>query len=137
LRAWREIYARVDLVTFYRQANTWLFSDAFFERPRNVENALRYVAASPRPQEPDAFARQVEAALTHDTRERLAALRLPVLVVSGEQDMLAPLRLQSELAAAIPEARREIIPGAAHALNLERQIDFNRLLHAFLREVGP
>jgi pimeloyl-ACP methyl ester carboxylesterase len=137
LSAWRTIYARVDPVTFYRQANTWLFSDAFFERPRNVENVLRYVAATPRPQEPDAFARQVEAALTHDTRERLPALRLPVLVVAGEQDMLAPLRLQRELAAAIPDARMEVLPGAAHSLNLERQIDFNRLLHAFLHEVGP
>jgi pimeloyl-ACP methyl ester carboxylesterase len=137
LCAWRAIYARVDLVTFYRQANTWLFSDAFFERPRNVENVLRYVAATPRPQEPDAFARQVEAALTHDTRQRLPTLRLPVLVVAGEQDMLAPLRLQRELAAAIPDARMEVIPGAAHSLNLERQIDFNRLLHAFLHEVGP
>jgi pimeloyl-ACP methyl ester carboxylesterase len=137
LRAWRAIYARVDLVTFYRQANTWLFSDAFFERPRNLENVLRYVAATPRPQEPDAYARQVEAALTHDTRARLPALRLPVLVVAGEQDMLAPLRLQRELAAAIPEARMEIIPGAAHSLNLERQIDFNRQLHGFLHEVGP
>ena len=137
LCAWRAIYARVDLVTFYRQANTWLFSDAFFERPRNVENVLRYVAATPRPQEPDAFARQVEAALRHDTRERLPTLRLPVLVVAGEQDMLAPLRLQRELAAAIPDARMEVIPGAAHSLNLERQIDFNRLLHAFLHEVGP
>jgi pimeloyl-ACP methyl ester carboxylesterase len=51
--------------------------------------------------------------------------------------MLAPLRLQRELAAAIPEARMEIIPGAAHSLNLERQIDFNRQLHGFLHEVGP
>jgi pimeloyl-ACP methyl ester carboxylesterase len=137
LVAWREIYARVDLVTFYRQANVWLFSEQFFERPRNAENVLRYVAAGPFLQEPEAFARQVDAALAHDTTGRLHTLRVPVLVVSGENDILAPPHLARELAAAIPGAQLEILPGAAHSLNLERQIEFNRLLHAFLREMGP
>lgn len=135
LRAWREIYARVDLVTFYRQAATWMFSDAFFERPRNVENVLRYVAASPHPQEPAAFARQIDAALSHDTLPRLAELRCPTLVISGERDTLAPFHLGRELAEAIPGARFELLPGAAHSLNLERQLEFNGLLRAFLHEV--
>ena len=134
LVAWREIYARVDLMTFYRQATTWLFSDGFFERPRNVENVLRYVASSPHVQEPEAFARQIDAALTHDTLARLGALRLPALVISGERDMLAPFHLGRELAAAIPGARFELLAGAAHSLNLERQLEFNGLLREFLRE---
>lgn len=133
LLAWREIYARVDLVTFYRQANTWLFSERFFERPRNAENVLRYVAASPHAQEPEAFARQVDAALTHDTTARLPALRVPALVISGERDILAPPHLGTELAVLIPGARLEILPDAAHSLNLERQIEFNRLLREWLR----
>lgn len=132
LLAWREIYARVAPVTFYRQANVWLFSDRFFERPRNVENVLRYVAESPYIQEPAAFARQVDAVLAHDTRERLPALRVPTLVVVGERDILAPPPLARELAAAIPGARLEIMPDAPHSLNLERQIEFNRLVRAFL-----
>ncbi len=132
LTAWREIYARVDVVTFYRQANAWLFSDRFFERPRNVENVLRYVAESPYKQGTDAFARQVDAALAHDARARLPGLCVPTLVVVGEKDMLAPPPLARELAAAIPGARLEIIPDAPHSLNLERQIEFNRLLRAFL-----
>ena len=136
LLAWREIYARVDVVTFYRQANTWLFSDRFFERPRNAENVLRYVAASQHSQEPEAFARQVDAALRHDTRERLPELRVPTLVVSGERDILAPPHLGAELAALVPGARLEIIPDASHSLNLERQIEFNRLLHEWLVASG-
>ncbi len=137
LLAWREIYARVDLVTFYRQANTWLFSDRFFERPRNVENVLRYVAENPHAQEPAAFARQIDAALRHDTLDELPTLRVPALVVSGEADALAPPHLAREVAGAIPGARLEILPGAPHSLNLERQIEFNRLLGAFLERVGP
>lgn len=135
LLAWREIYARVDAVTFYRQANAWLFSDHFFERPRNTENVLRYVASG-HVQEPDAFARQVDAGLAHDTLDRLPLLRRPTLVLTGEQDILAPPHLGRELAAAIPGARFEIVPGAAHSFNLERQIEFNRLVYAFLQDVG-
>lgn len=135
LIAWREIYACVDVVTFYRQANTWLFSERFFARPRNIENVLRYVAASPHAQEPEAFARQVDAALTHDTTAQLAALRVPTLVVSGGADLLAPPHLAAELAAAIPGAHLEILPDAPHSLNLERQLEFNTLLQTFLREV--
>jgi pimeloyl-ACP methyl ester carboxylesterase len=135
LAAWREIYPRVPLVTFYRQANAWLFSDRFFARPRNVENVLRYVAESAHPQEPDAFARQVDAALAHDTIDRLPALEIPTLVVAGERDMLAPPHLARALAEAIPGARLEILPDAYHSLNLERQIEFNRLLGDFLRAV--
>jgi len=135
LLAWREIYACVDVVTFYRQANCWLFSDRFFERPRNVENVLRYVAESPYRQEPDAFARQVDAALNHDVRARLPDLRAPALIVVGERDALAPPSLARELAVAIPGARLEVMPDAPHSLNLERQIEFNRLVRAFLVSV--
>ncbi len=135
LRAWRDIYARVDAVTFYRQANTWLFSDRFFARPRNVENVLRYVAESAHPQDAAAFGRQVDAALAHDTVERLAQLHVPTLVIAGERDILAPPHLSRELADAIPGARLEILPGAPHSLNLEQQIPFNRLLHSFLIRV--
>ncbi len=136
LRAWRDIYARVDAVTFYRQANAWIFSDRFFARPRNVENVLRYVAESAHPQDAAAFGRQVDAALAHDTVERLARLRVPTLVIAGEHDILAPPHLSRELADAIPGARLEILPGAAHSLNLEQQIPFNRLLADFLTAVG-
>ena len=137
LFAWSEIYARVDLLTFYRQANPWLFSERFFERARNIENVLRYVARSNYPQEPEAFARQVDAGLAHDTIARLATLGVPTLIVSGEEDILVPPHLGRELAAAIPSAHLVIVPGAAHSLNLENQLVFNRLLFDFLREQVP
>ncbi len=135
LSAWRDIYRQVDRVTFYRQANAWLFSDHFFERSRNVENVLRYVAESKHPQEPEAFTRQVEAALQHDLLDRLGGLTIPTMIVVGENDLLAPPHLARELAAAIPSARLEIMPDAAHSLNLERQTEFNRLVRGFLDSV--
>jgi 3-oxoadipate enol-lactonase len=134
LLAWKEIYARVDVATFYRQANVWLFSDQFFENPRNVDNLVRYTASGV-VQEPAAFGRQVDAALGHDTRDRLKAVQVPTLVICGANDILAPPYLSAELAEAIPAARLAVVPDAAHSVNLEHQREFTRLVREFLHGV--
>ncbi len=134
LLSWKEIYARVDVATFYRQANVWLFSDRFYENPRNVENLARYTASGT-VQEPAAFGRQVDAALGHDTRDRLNAVRAPTLVVCGANDILAPPYLSAELAEAVPGAQLAVVPDAAHSVNLEHQREFTRLVRDFLHGV--
>lgn len=67
-----------------------------------------------------------------DFTARLAALDLPTLVVVGDSDPGIPLPLAQALAAAIPGARLEVIPGAAHLSNMEQADAFNRLLLDFL-----
>ena len=50
--------------------------------------------------------------------ERLERLRAPAVVLAGERD--AKFRALGErLAAALPDARLEIVPGAGHAVHLE------------------
>ena len=57
----------------------------------------------------------------HDKRSALPVLgRVPVTVIIGGADRLIPLRLTEELAAAIPGARLVVVPGAGHAIILER-----------------
>lgn len=67
-----------------------------------------------------------------DFTERLKALKLPTLVMVGDQDAGTPPAMARELAAAIPGALLEIIPGAAHLSNIEQADVFNRLLLEFL-----
>jgi 3-oxoadipate enol-lactonase len=67
-----------------------------------------------------------------DFTERLKALNLPTLVLVGDQDVGTPPAMARELAAAIPDAQLEIIPGAAHLSNIEQADAFNRQLLAFL-----
>ncbi len=130
---WAELYERLGRVLFHRQAEPWLFSPAFFENPTNLRPLRRYVEETPHPQEADAFARQVEAAHTHDTLDRLHTITAPTLVVHGEQDLLVPPAHGQQLADAIPNARYELRPGVAHSVNLEQQSAFNRLLEEFLQ----
>jgi pimeloyl-ACP methyl ester carboxylesterase len=57
----------------------------------------------------------------HDKRAVLPVLgRVPVSVICGGADRLIPLRLGEELAAAIPGATLVVVPGAGHAIILER-----------------
>lgn len=67
-----------------------------------------------------------------DTTERLRGLRLPALVIVGSEDAGTPPAWAREIAEAIPGARLEIIPGAAHLSNIEQAATFNRLLLDFL-----
>lgn len=64
-----------------------------------------------------------------------AAFRLPVLVVGGGADRLAPPEQMRALAAAIPGARLALVPGAGHLVNLEAPVAFRDLLCRFWAEV--
>lgn len=54
-----------------------------------------------------------------DHRERLRGLALPLLAVAGEHDQLVPTALSQEVAALVPGARVEIVPGVGHLLPWE------------------
>lgn len=73
----------------------------------------------------DGFCGQVAAVAQHDARSRLGALLVPTLVLAGERDFLLPPGQAEELAASIPGARLVTMSGAGHALNLEREEEFN------------
>ena len=66
--------------------------------------------------------------------ERIASLRLPVLVV-GEED--AGCRKPSEfLKRVLPDASLHVIPQTGHCVNLEMPVEFNRLCLAFIDAIG-
>lgn len=130
LLAWRAIYPRVPVAAFQQQANTWLFSWRFFERPGAAAGVIAYAERQSPP--PDWFIAQIDASLTHDTAARLPALTLPTLVISGAEDALAPPRLGRDLAARIPNTRFVEIAEAGHSVNLEQQRAFNEAVMAFV-----
>lgn len=80
------------------------------------------------------FARQV-AGPAAPVIDRLGEIPQPALVVIGEED--APyLRASEVLEARLSAARRVILPGAGHIVNLDVEAEFNRLVADFLREVA-
>ncbi len=75
-----------------------------------------------------------EELLVPDVADRLAEVRAPTLVVVGEEDFDEMQAIGRKLAAEIPDARLETIPGAAHIPSLERPELFDPLVLGFLAE---
>jgi pimeloyl-ACP methyl ester carboxylesterase len=67
-----------------------------------------------------------------DAAVRLADVRVPTLVVVGDQDVEDFLAMADAAATGIPGARKVVIEGAAHVVALEKPREFNEALLAFL-----
>lgn len=67
--------------------------------------------------------------LTHDTLQRISQ---PTLLIWGENDRFVPLRYGIAMAAAIPNARLEVITAASHTVMYHRAAEWNQLVLDFL-----
>jgi pimeloyl-ACP methyl ester carboxylesterase len=145
-------YARPDAL-FGSQLTLWgwlaevapserAFFEAFFTwvyTPRahadgSVEQIIEEALAFPHQQTVEAFQAQVDVCRTHDTTDRLAEITAPTLVLAGELDVILPPRFGRAVAAAIPNARFEVMPGEAHQPFQEVPDEFNARVDAFWQE---
>jgi 3-oxoadipate enol-lactonase len=70
-----------------------------------------------------------------DLRGELARVKVPALVVVGEQDEATPPPMSHELARLLPDARLKIIPGCAHVPQLQAPKLFLETIADFLPAV--
>jgi pimeloyl-ACP methyl ester carboxylesterase len=100
-----------------------------------VARCLHFSFPFPHQQSVEAFQAQVDVCLAHDTADRLPEIAAPTLVLSGELDIILPPRFGRSVAAGIPNARFEVMPGEAHQPFQEVPEEFNARVEAFWREV--
>lgn len=94
-------------------------------------SALAFVRLSLMRQDPDGYGRTC-AALAQARRADLSAVRCPALLVTGDEDGVAPPTAVRELAAALPDARAEVLRGCGHWTPVEAPDECQRLLRGFL-----
>jgi pimeloyl-ACP methyl ester carboxylesterase len=111
-------------------------SEEFYENPDMVAFVRTAMLQNPNPQPPEAFGRQLAACSRHHTRDRLGSLTMPTQVIGGERDILVPVWKSAEIAAAIPDAKFNVLPAAPHGLSLERAEEFNAAVLGFIRETA-
>ncbi len=68
-----------------------------------------------------------------DLRDRLTALRCPVLLLMGERDTLVPVAAGRQVAQMIPGARLQVIAGAGHAPFLVHHREVAITIQGFLQ----
>jgi pimeloyl-ACP methyl ester carboxylesterase len=71
-----------------------------------------------------------------DVMEKVSQIAVPTLVISGTDDDMTPLKYSQYLADKIAGARLVIIDGATHHCLLEKPLEANRAIEAFLNGSG-
>jgi pimeloyl-ACP methyl ester carboxylesterase len=84
----------------------------------------------------------LRALVTVDLKPYLPKIACPVLVVAAEHDAAMPLARTEAVARAIRDANLVVVPGAGHAVSVEREDEFVRIAERFLERaarsaVGP
>ena len=132
LDSWVVMRHQLDVGAFTRTVLPWLVAPPFYKQSEQVVGMIQFAERNPWPQESEAFARQAQAAMTHDARERLSQIRVPSLVLVGELDILNPPRVAQELVSRIPGARMVVMAGVGHMPHVEDQGGFRREIELFL-----
>ena len=112
---------------------TLLSRDTFEKQPQVVDEVREMITRTP--------VTGIVGAL-HALRERpdstslLPRIRVPVLVVAGREDQIAPAAGMREMAGAIPGAAFVVVPAAGHLAPLEQPVRVNAAIQQFLDKLG-
>lgn len=71
-----------------------------------------------------------------DSTSTLASIDVPTLIVTGEEDEIAPVKDAEAMHGAIGGSVLEVIPAAGHLANFERPAAFNTVVAEFLHRFG-
>jgi 3-oxoadipate enol-lactonase len=80
----------------------------------------------------EAYLSQLAVIQAHDATDRLGRIKVPTLVLAGEEDILIPVRLSKLLQEAIPGAQWATVPGG-HACLWESPEPFNTTFINYVR----
>ncbi len=95
---------------------------------------LRELKLSAHDAGPEAYIRQQTAVMARiDSRPHLGTIKVPTLVLTGDQDRLIPNDMSKEMAAMIPGARLVIVPEAGHMAPIEQPVAVNAAFDEWLK----
>ena len=105
------------------------FTEEFRREPTvALERVQRMILETP----PHGYAACCAAIRDMDLRELIPGIRVPTLVVVGDKDPATPRDKAEEIRSRIPGARLEVVPNAAHLLNIEQDVVFDAALTSLL-----
>ncbi|MDT8437131.1 MAG: alpha/beta fold hydrolase [Gemmatimonadota bacterium] len=120
-------------------ARMWSRADAWiFDSSPGSERVVDYALwTGPRTERPSVSARRVDLLKRADLRPELPSIRAPTLVVKGPRDAYTPPSWARAIAAAIPGARYEEVPGTGHCSHISMPEAFNALVLDWLAANDP
>jgi 3-oxoadipate enol-lactonase len=109
------------------------FTAPFREQRKDVVDLVRaMIRATP----PRGYAGCCHAISALDLTDRLSAIKVPTLIVVGEDDQGTPVAASRAIQAQIGGSQLEILKSAAHLSNMEQPEAFTRAVTSFLSRLG-
>jgi non-heme chloroperoxidase len=115
--------------------SSWSTRLAFGSKPTPLDLELTRSLISA--MSPSAMADLLVSLVGFDVRDRLGEITLPTWIVVGSRDLLLPPFHARRMAAGIPGAVLQVLPGCGHMVMLERPDELNGLLHELSVSVRP
>jgi 3-oxoadipate enol-lactonase len=109
------------------------FTAPFREQHKEVVDPVRTMIRKTPPQ---GYAGCCAAISTLDLTDRLPAIKIPTLVIVGEEDQGTPVAASQAIQAKIAGSQLEILKSAAHLANMEQPEAFTKALTTFLARLG-
>ena len=131
---WADMAPVVGVPFIMRDVLLWAFTTDFFSNPdrayelMEVEHGMKFMT-----QTVPAYLAQLNVIQKFDVKERISSVKVPTLVLAGEQDILIPVSLSKEIHDAIPNSKWITVRGG-HACMWEFADDFNKAFIDFLEE---
>ncbi len=118
-----------------RDVTLWAFTQDFFNNPsradelKEVETSMRYMTMST-----PAYLAQLAVIQDFDTTDRLHEIKVPTLVLAGEEDILIPVSLSRKLHDLISHSNWKTVRGG-HGCMWEFPDSFNQALVKFVQSI--
>ncbi|MDR3472772.1 MAG: alpha/beta fold hydrolase [Devosia sp.] len=131
---WADLAKGISVPFVMRDVALWAFTGPFFEE-RPADAAEFGAAMAALDMSVDTYLAQLAVIQAHDAADRLGQIKVPTLVLAGEEDILIPVRLSKKLQSAITGAKWKTVPGG-HACLWESPDPFNASFLDFVRSVS-
>ena len=109
------------------------FTAPFREKRKDVVDTVRAMIRNTKPQ---GYAGCCHAIAALDLTDKLPAIKIPTLIVVGEEDQGTPVAASQAIQAKIAGSELQVLKSAAHLSNMEQPEAFTAALTSFLSRVG-
>lgn len=77
-----------------------------------------------------------KAMIKHDVTDQLSKIKVPTLIIHGNQDFAIDLKMARLLHEKIPNSTLKIMEGIGHCTMMEKPDEFNKIVLEFLERLG-
>lgn len=131
---WQDMAPVMGVPAVMRDVTLWAFTQNFFNEHEDVLKEVETSLAD-LDQTVEAYLSQLHAIQVHDTTDRIGAIKVPTMVLAGEEDILIPVSQSKKLHAAIDGAQWATAKGG-HAFLWEFPDHYNKAVLDFLAGHG-